>query len=215
MCAINGRELMKTGSEKVKEICDALRRETLEPARQKADEMLLEAKGQAKAMIEEAKAEIEKLRAEANQEMQRQKNIFQSSLHQAVKQTLEALKQDIEEKLLHRQLADLIQAKMQDPAVITHVIEAVIGALDKEGVEANLSVYVPAAVPARAINEKLAKQTIERLKEKSVLIGPMAGGIEVKLHDQNITIDVTDAALKGLVAQYIRKDFREMFFGDG
>jgi V/A-type H+-transporting ATPase subunit E len=214
MCALKDGERMKTGSEKVKEICAVLRRETLEPAQEKADEILLEAKNQAKAMIEEAKEEIEKLRAEANQEMQRQKNIFQSSLHQAVKQTLESLRQDIEEKLMYRQLSGLIQAKMQDPAVITHLIEAVIRALDKEGVEANLSVYVPAAVPARAINEELAKQTVERLKEKSVLIGPMTGGIEVKLHDQNVTIDATDAALTALVAHYIRKDFREMFFGD-
>jgi len=205
---------MKTGSEKVKEICDELRRETLEPAKQKAEEIILEARQQAKGLTDEAQQEAERLLAEARLEIQRQKNIFNSSLHQAVKQALESLKQAIEEKLLNPELTRLIQKKMQSPDVIAHLIEAVIHALKKEGMDANLSVYVPAAVPARVINEKLTEQIIESLKEKSVLVSPIGGGIEVKLHDQNITIDISDTAIKELVASYIRKDFREMFFGD-
>lgn len=205
---------MKTGSDKVKEICDELRRETLEPAKQKAEEIILEAKHQAQKIIEEAEQSTEKLLSEANLEIQRQKNIFNSSLHQAVKQALESLKQAIEEKLLNHQLIQLIQKKMQSPDVIAQLIEAVVHALKKEGVDANLSVYVPAAVSARAINEKLAQEILENLKEKSVLVAPIGGGVEIKLHDHNITIDISDTAIKELVASYIRKDFREMFFGD-
>lgn len=205
---------MKTGSEKVKEICDELRRETLEPAKQKAEEMIIKAKEQAQTIIDEAEREAQKLLAETNLEIQRQKNIFNSSLHQAVKQALESLKQAIEEKLFIPELTRLIQKKMQSPDVIAHLIEAVIQAVKKEGIDANLSVYVPAAVPARVINEKLGQQIIESLKEKSVLVAPIGGGIEVKLHDHHITIDVSDTAIQELVANYIRKDFREMLFGD-
>ena len=59
----------------------------------------------------------------------------------------------------------------------------------------------------------LAHEILERLHEKSVLVGPLTGGIEVKLLKENITIDMSDAALKELVANYIRKDFRELIFG--
>jgi V/A-type H+/Na+-transporting ATPase subunit E len=203
-----------TGSERVKKICDVLRRETLEPAKQEAEEIVLEARRQAESMLEDAKASIEKLQMQAREEIERQKNVFQSSLYQACKQALETLRQNIVEKLFNQELSRLFTAQMQSPEVIARLIEAVIEALKKEGIEANLSVYIPAAVPARTINEMLGKEIIERLKEKSVLIGPISGGIEVKLHDQNVTIDISDAALKELVSSYVRKDFREFFFGN-
>lgn len=203
-----------TGSERVKKICDVLRRETLEPAKQEAEEIVLEARRQAESILEETKGTIEKWQREAREEIDRQKNIFQSSLYQACKQALESLKQNIEEKLFNQELARLFAKNMQSPEVISRLITAVIAALEKDGTEANLSVYVPAAVPARTINEMLGKEIIERLKEKSVLVGPLAGGIEVKLHDKNVTIDMSDTALKELVANYVRKDFREFFFGN-
>jgi V/A-type H+-transporting ATPase subunit E len=203
----------ETGSERVKKICDVLRRETLEPAKQEAEEIILEARRQAETLLEEAKKAIERLQMESREEIERQRNIFQSSLYQACKQTVESLKQNIEEKLFNQELSRLFAKQMQAPDVIAQLIKAVIHALEKEGVEADLSVYVPAAVPARVINEMLGKEILEKLKEKSVLIGPLAGGVEVKLRDQNITIDISDVALKELVANYIRKDFRELVFG--
>ena len=203
-----------TGSDKVKKICDVLRRETLEPAKHEAEEIVLEARRQAESILEEARSTVEKWQMEAREEIDRQKNIFQSSLYQACKQALESLKQNIEEKLFNHELTRLFAKNMQSPEILSRLIEAVIKSLEKDGVEGSLSVYIPAAVPVRTINEMLAKDILERLKEKSVLVGPLAGGIEVKLHDQNITIDISDTALKELVASYIRKDFREFFFGN-
>lgn len=205
---------VSTGSEKIKKICDVLRRETLEPAKQQAEEIILEAKQQAEAMLKEAREAIEKLHVEARQEIEHQRNIFQSSLYQACKQAIESLKQNIEEKLLNQQLTQLFAQGMQAPEVIANLISAVIAALERDGVEANLSAYIPAAVPARTINEMLGKQIVNKLKEKSVLIGSLTGGVEIKLQDHNITIDISDAAIKELVANYIRKDFRALFFGN-
>jgi len=204
----------ETGSERVKKICDVLRRETLEPAKREAEEIILEARRQAESLLEETKKTIEELQGEAREEIERQRNIFQSSLYQACKQALESLRQNIEEKLFNQELARLFAKNMQSPDVIARLINAVVKALEKDGVEADLSVYIPAAVPARTINEMLGKDILDKLKEKSVLVGPLTAGIEVKLHDQNITIDISDTALKELVSRYIRKDFRELFFSN-
>ena len=154
------------------------------------------------------------MQEEARVEIERQRNIFQSSLYQACKQALESLRQNIEEKLFNQELGRLFSKNMQSPDVIARLITAAVKALEKDGVEADLSVYIPAAVPARTINEMLGKDIVEKLKEKSVLVGPLTAGIEVKLHDHDITIDISDAALKELVSRYIRKDFRELFFGN-
>ncbi len=204
---------IETGKDKVKKICDVLRRETLEPAKNEAEEIIQEARRQADDLIVQAKKEIENLQRDSQMEIERQKNIFQSSLSQACKQALESLKQTVEEKLLNPALAKIVMDQTQKPEVIAQLIQAVVKAIQEEGIDANLSVYVPAAVPARTVNEMLGKEIVQRLKEKSVLLGTQAGGVEVKLHDKNITIDISDVALKELIGRYIRKDFRDMFFG--
>ncbi|MGC1878776.1 MAG: V-type ATP synthase subunit E [Rhabdochlamydiaceae bacterium] len=201
------------GQDKVKKICDILRRETLEPAEIEAEQIVSSAREHAEQIIEAAHSEIERLHEEARQEIERQKNVFQSSLSQACKQAMEMLKQNIEEKLFNRELSRLMTQHTQNPKVLAELVTAVIKGIEKEGTEAALSVYIPAAVPARTVNMLLAHEILEKLKEKSVLVGPLTGGIEVKLHKENITVDISDAALKELVANYIRKDFRELIFG--
>ena len=203
---------METGKDKVKKICDVLRRETLEPAKKQAEEIISHAQQEAERMVEEARLAIQQMEYEARQEIERQKTVFQSSLAQACKQAVGALKHSIEEKLFNPELLHLISKQMKDPELLAKLTRAVVEAVEKEGLEANLSVYVPAAVPAKAINALLGSEILERLKEKSVLIGPLTGGIEVKLHAENITVDISDAALKEIIALYIRKDFRELFF---
>lgn len=203
----------ESGKDKVKKICDVLRRETLEPAEKEAEEIIRSAKEQADQIIASAHQEVDKLHLETRQEIERQRNVFQSSLNQACKQAIDALKQSIEEKLFNQELARLITKHTQDPKILAQLVTAVIKGIEKEGIEAAISVYIPAAVPARAVNMLLAHEVLEKLKENSVLIGPLTGGIEVKLHKENITVDITDAALKELVANYIRKDFRELIFG--
>ena len=205
---------LETGKDKVKKICEALRKETLEPAKQEAEEILAHAHAEAARIIEGARKAAEDLHAEVRAALERQKNVFNASLAHACKQALESLKQQIEERFFNRELKNLIARKTQDPQLIAELVRAVVRAIDKEGIDADLSAYVPAAVPADAINALLGKEVLDRLREKSVLIGSMDGGASVKLHNENITIDITDEALRELVASYARKDFREMFFGN-
>jgi V/A-type H+/Na+-transporting ATPase subunit E len=204
---------IETGKDKVKKICDILRRETLDPALNEAEEIIRSAKEQAQQIIASGRSEAEKMKEEAYQDIERRKNVFQSSLLQACKQAIESLKQSIEEKLFDQELGRLLTKYTHDPKVLAQLIAAVVKGIEKEGIEASLSVYVPAAVPARSVNILLAHEILEKLKEKSVLVGPLTGGIEVKLHKENITVDISDSALRELVANYIRKDFREMIFG--
>lgn len=203
---------LETGKDKVKKICDALRRETLEPAIHEAERLLEETREEAKKIIEAARQKSESLLSSANAEIERERSVYQSTIKQASKQAIEVLKEQIEQKLFNRELARMLTKTTQDPKILQKLIEAVIKALEKDGIDTDLSVYVPAAVPARAVNELLGSEILSKLKEKSVLLGPMTGGIEVKLGKENISIDITDQALKELVANYIRKDLREMFF---
>lgn len=204
---------MEKGKDKVKKICEVLRKETLDPAREEAAMIIEAAHVDAGKILIEARREREKILAEAMAEIERQRVIFQSSLAQACRQSLETLKQSIEEKLFNQELLQTLLGPLKDPNVLAKLIQAVVEAVEKEGIETDLSAYISASVPARAVNELLARSVLDKLKEKSVLLGPMAGGIAVKLHGQKITLDLSEAALKELVANYIRKDFRSLLLG--
>ncbi len=204
---------LETGKDKVKKICEALRKETLEPAQLEAEELIAIAKAEGEKIIADAKRAMDKMHADARAEIEQRKTVFQASLNQACRQAIELLKQNIEERLFNRGLSSLIIKHTQDPNVLAQLITAVVKALEKDGIDADLSAYIPAAVPAKAVNGLLAQEILDKLREKSVLLGEMEGGVEVKLHQENITVDISDIALKELVASYTRKEFRDMFFG--
>lgn len=205
-------ESLETGKDRVKKICDVLKRETLEPAIREAEEIVIHARAEAEKIVDKAKKKASKMVEDAQSEIDRRQNVFQASLSQACRQTVDTLKQQIEEKLFNPKLKEMLTQKTADPKIIAKLIETVIKAIEKEGIKTDLSVVVPAAIPAREINALLTKEILEKLREKSVQLGPMKGGIEVKLHGEKVTLDLTDKALIELVGDYIRKDFREFFY---
>ena len=94
---------MKTldkGSEKIQKICDVLREETLEPAKKQGQEIIRDAQKQAKQIIDDAHKSAEKLHQDARQAIEQEKVAFQSTLAQASKQSLEALRQGVEKFIL-------------------------------------------------------------------------------------------------------------------
>ena len=204
---------IETGKDKVRKICEVLKSETLEPAKKEAEHLVDQAQAQAGKILDNAQAQAAKMKAEALKEIERERNVFQSSLNQACKQALESLKDEIEEKLFNQELSKILSKPLQDPKVIVDLISAVIRALEKDGTDSDLSVYIPSSVPARSVNTLLLQDVLQKLKGGSVELGSMKGGIQVKVLKENITIDVTDEALKELVANYIRKDFREILLG--
>lgn len=203
---------LESGKDKVKKICEVLKKETIEPALREAEDIVKKAQVDAEKIIQEATDRAAAILADAKKDIEKERNVFQSSLNQACKQSLELLRQDIEENLLNKELARFVDKQASDPKAIADIIAAVVKAIEKEGIEADMSAYVSSSIPASSINRLLASNIIERLKDKGVLLTNIQGGVCVKLHNQNIIIDISDAALRDLVSRYIRKDFREMLF---
>lgn len=196
---------------KVKLICDSLRKDTLEPAKLEAERIILEAEQKAAKMLADAEEQAESLHAQVLVAIDKERNIFYSSLDQAAKQSLETLRQKIETKFFNQELEMLIGEVGVKPSIISELIQAIIQALDKEGLEANFEVVIPRAVPAEEISALLGDRILKRLSNK-ISIGNFDGGVQVKLVDKKMMLDITDAALKELIGNYVRKDFRKMIF---
>lgn len=202
----------ETGRDKVKQICEVLRKETLEPAIDEAKAILDDAHAKGKQIVEEAKAKSAKMIADAEKEIDKKQGVFKASLNQGARQSVEWLRQEIEERLLNQNLAAMIAKATSSPQILADMVAAVVKAVGEEGLETDLSAIIPSAIEPRQVNELLGKEVIDRLKEKSVIVGPQKGGIEMKLLKENITIDLSEEALRELMIRYIRKDFHKYFF---
>ncbi|HRD55413.1 MAG TPA: V-type ATP synthase subunit E [Parachlamydiaceae bacterium] len=203
------------GQDKMQKICDELRKSILEPAKKEALQIEQEAKNRAEEIIRQAKKEAADLIKSARKEIEQEQNVFQSSLSQGIKQGLEALRQDIEDKLFNEQLEEVVKKSSQNKEAIIKLIDCIVRAIEKEGLSADISAIVPKEISEREINSLLVKEILEKLKDHSVSVGSFDGGVQVKLNDKNLTIDVTDHAIKELLASYIRKDFRKLVFASG
>src|SRR3984957_11315498 len=160
----------ESGTDKVKKICEALRKETLEPAMVEAEEIIAHAREEAERIIREAERQSELLFEGSKERINREKEIFQAALSQASKLVVQFLRQTIEEKLFNRELARQLASTMQNPKILADLITAVVKAIEKEGKDVDLSAFIPSAIPARDVNAFLAKEILEKLKEKSVLL---------------------------------------------
>ena len=202
---------LETGKDKIQKICDALRKETLEPAKQEAREIVENAHLTASEIVSDAKKSADAMLLKAEKEIDDKKKIFESSLGMACRQGIERMKQMVEENLFNPELSHLVEREMGDPKTVAHILNSFMKEMEEKGVEDDFIAFIPKSITPRSITALLTHQAIERLKDR-LEIGEFAGGVQIQFRGRKITIDISDAALRDLIAQYIRRDFRDLVF---
>ncbi len=203
---------LETGKDKIQKICDALKKETLEPAKQEAREIIENAHMQAAEIVSEAKTKASSMLQEAEKEMEEKRRVVQAALNLACKQGIEQLKQKIEKELFNQELVHLVKEEMTEPKVIAHLLNSFLKAMEERGIEEEFVAQIPKGITPRSINELLAARVLERLKNRTVVASDIAGGVQIQLEGKKITVDLSDAAVRELIAQYIRRDLRDLVF---
>ncbi len=209
------RKLMKnleTGKDKIQKICDAIRKETLEPVKQEAREIIENARLQAADIIRDAENKTAAMIVTADAEINEKKRLFESSLNLSCRQGIEMLKQKIEQELFNKELNDLVAKETASPHLIVQLIESFMRSLEEQGIEEDFEVFIPKEITARSINALLGQSILDRLKNKSVELGDFHGGVQIKMRGRQITIDISDEVVRELIAAYIRRDFRDLIF---
>lgn len=203
---------LETGKDKIQKICDAIRKETLDPVRQEVREIIENAHLQAAEILREAKERGESLERGVEQEIEEKRRLFEASMQLSCRQGIETLKQTIEHELFNRELAHTVAKEMAKPELIVQIIESFMRSLETQGIEEDFEVRIPKSIQPRLINVLLAKNILDRLKNHSVEIGDFHGGVQIQMKGREITIDVSDAVVRELIASYIRRDFRDLIF---
>jgi len=203
---------LETGKDKIQKICDSLRKETLEPAKQEAREIVENSHMQASEIVAEAKAKAIAMTEEAEKEMEEKKRVFHASLNLACRQGIEQLKQKIEKDLFNQELTALIVKETTEPKVIANLLNSFMKSMEEKGIEEDFVALIPKGVSPRSINELLAVRVLERLQNKTVVASDIGGGLQIQLKGRQITIDISDAVVRELISQYIRRDLRDLVF---
>ena len=199
-----------TSDEKIQKICDALKRETIEPAQQEAARLVEQAKQTADTLIHDAKRRIEEMEREAAARIEQKQNVFEASLSLSAKQALEALKQRIERKVCRDHIAHLVRKETQRPDVIATMIKAMLGVLEKEGLHANLEIGIPKQVDIEEVTQALTAEALAGMGE--LAISEAGGGITLRMSDDSLTLSLSDETLTELFVSLVRDDFRKLFF---
>ncbi len=205
---------LEKGPDKLKKISEDLRYEVLEPAHREAELIIEEAKLEAQKIMDKANVEAEQNLELARKKIGQERNVFENSLLLAGKQAFVSLKQNIENKLFNTNLNEIVKKETPDCQLIASIINAIILAVENEGLSSNFKAYIPKLVPAEKVNQFLLPSVLSNLENQSVELGEFATGAKVTLCDKNITLDISDEALKELLSSYVRKDFRHLIFAE-
>ena len=201
---------LETGKDKIKKICDLLKNETLDPARQEAQTIIQKAEEKARVLIHDAEEKGKELINQAQKKIEDERKVFETNLQAACKQGVETLRQEIENKLFNDELVDWIEKHTVDPKLQGEIAGAVVAALEKEGTSADFSAYIGKGIEKEAFMSAVGDAFLKKVK--GVEAREFVGGVQLKLHDKRLTLDVSDHALIELISKYIRKDFRKLLF---
>lgn len=200
-----------SGKDKIQKICDAIRKETIEPAKQQRKEILENAVLESKHIIEEAYKKKEEILKEAEKESQEMMKRALGALKISSRKVMDSLKQEIEKSFFSKNLLEEVQKNLKDPKIIAKVIDAIIKGVEKESLDTDFSIYISKEIDKKDLLALLGKNILDKLKEKEFLVGDFTG-VRVKLYEKDVIIDMTDKAFFDLISSYLREDFIKMLF---
>ncbi len=204
---------LETADNKVKEICEMLRKETLEPAQNQAKKIIEDAENEAEELIRKAREEIHHLREKNKLELEKELKVHEGSIQLAISQGVSTFRQRIE-KMFSHELDLEIERDMGKEDVVAAAISLILGLIEKEGLGVNLSVMLPKHVDLAAICSKLKHDFSEKVRKAAIQLDDIKGGALIKLKDKKMSIELTDTAIKDLLASFVIPELREKIFSD-
>ncbi len=207
-------EQRSSGDERLAAICQKIRNETLEPAEQDAQNIRLTAEREAAKIKAEARQLADQLLHDSRKEVQEERKAFEASLQQACKQTLDLLRQKVEQTLFKPALNAWLEKEFSSEVKTAHLLDTLIQYLKKEGMEGDLAAWIGSHLSKEEVVKHLAASSLKAIPKEGIHVADQAQGVILKLLDKHITFEITPDAIKDLIATFVRSDFRRFFFDE-
>jgi V/A-type H+-transporting ATPase subunit E len=201
-----------SGEERLAAICQALRQETLSPAQQEAEALILTAKREAELIIEQSKKEIDSLKKMAKREIEKEKDLFHSSLKHASRQIVDSLKEQIETILFQKGIDCLVKEQLQSTEQLSSLMAALIDMVQKEGLNGSPEIWLGKAIDKKSYLAALTKHVLAKPLEETIQVGSFNQGFKLIIQGQHMSIEVTEESVRELLTSLLKRDFRKYLF---
>lgn len=203
--------ITNTGTEKVRRICDLLRKDTLEPAQKEAEILLQAAKEEAQSILLAAQEKIKKQKAEHQENLRQAEAGMHSSIRNAFRLLRDELREGLSDALFSQVLKEKIQQEMQSPKMLAKIVDTLLSSMEKEGLSGDVTVALSSAIDPKKVVEFLLQSSKEKLGSQGLIIkDTIEGGVEVHLKEQEITVSFSNEVLMQELQKFLRPELWQM-----
>lgn len=203
--------ITSTGTEKVKRICDLLRKDTIEPAQKEAEVIIQAAREEAQNILSSVQEKIKQHKKEHQESLRQAEVGMRASVRNAFHLLLGELKEGLCDAIFSQVLKEKVQQEVQDPKLLAKIVDVLLSSLEKEGFSGDFSVELSRNIDPREVNEFLLQSSKEKLGSQGlVLKDSIGGGVEVHLLDQKMTLSFSDDAIIQELQKFVRPDLWQM-----
>lgn len=201
---------------KLQELTDRLYEEGLSKGRQDADELVEKARKEAQDIVAQAREEAEAIRADAERRAVNIRTMVQGDIKMASTQTINALKQQVENMVRTKAVAGPVGQALSDQGFVKQLIASVVKAFNAANPDGmGLEVILPAQ--ERKDLETAFRNEVGRILGDGVEIRNVKGlanGFQIGPKDGGYRLSFTGDDFTGLVSEYLRPATKKILFGE-
>ena len=201
-----------TGDERLAAICQMIRNETLDPAKEEAEEIKHAAERDAARLRAEAKQHAERMLHDARTLIREEREAFDASLEQASRQVIGLLKEKVERSLFNPALDHYLTTEFHDEKKTATLLDLLIKQIQSEGLGGDLAIWLGKHLSKEAIIHTLSQEAVHEISKEAISIGDHDYGIILKIVNRHLSIEITPEGLKEMMSAFLRPDFRTFLF---
>ena len=202
------------GDGRLAAICQMIRNETLDPAKEEAEQIRHAAERDAAKIRAEAKRQAEQMIHEARTLIKEEREVFDVSLEQGARQVVGVLKEKIEKSLFNPGLDQYLSNEFHSEAKTGHLLDLLIQELQKEGLDGDVRVWLGKHLSKDEVLKHISQESLKKLSSGNLLVGQNTYGIVLKIVGRHLSIEVTPEGLKEMMSTFVRSDFRSILFSE-
>lgn len=201
-----------TGDERLAAICQMIRNDTLDPAKEEAENITHAAERDAARIRAEAKQQAERMLQDARTLIREEREMFDASLDQASRQVVALLKEKIEQSLFNPTLDSYLSSEFKSEQKTAALLDLLIQQLQSEGIQGDLAVWLGNHLSKEEVIKHLGQEAIKKISKEALQIGTHNYGFILKIINRHLLIDITPEALKEMLSTFLRPEFRAFLF---
>lgn len=203
-----------TGDERLAAICQMIRNETLDPAKEEAEQIRHAAERDAAKIRSEAKRAADQMIHDARAKILEERETFDASLEQASRQVVGLLKEKIEKSLFNPGLDQYLAGEFHNEVKTARLLDLLIQELEEEGLDGDVLVWLGKHLSKEEVLKHISQTTLKRVPSGNLLVGEHTYGIVLKLVGRHLSIEVTPEGLKEMLSTHLRSDYRSILFSE-